>query len=237
MENERTQFTFYKSFYDALSMLRKATDRAMAYDAICRFALFGVEPDVEGMPEPVAMAMLLILPTLTSGRRKAFSGKAGGLKQSASKPEANWKQSESKPEANQKQNASKKEKEGEIEIENESSPPSPPQGETAAPAQPSPPPVISFPCLGNEVFHVYPDDVKKWEILYSAVDIKQALFNMYGWLDGHPLKTKRGMTRFINSWLAGEQNCGGTRRKGDADHGCDATDGAAASKWGIVYSG
>ena len=43
----RTQFTFYESFYKALSRIRRASDRAKAYDLMVRFALYGEEPDLE----------------------------------------------------------------------------------------------------------------------------------------------------------------------------------------------
>ena len=41
----RTQFTFYESFYKAISRIKKKADRADAYDAICKYALTGIEPD------------------------------------------------------------------------------------------------------------------------------------------------------------------------------------------------
>jgi len=55
--------------------------------------------------------------------------------------------------------------------------------------------------------------VKEYEDLYPAVDVKQQLRNMKGWLDSNPAKrkTKRGIDRFINSWLAREQDKGGQK--------------------------
>lgn len=111
---QRTQFTFYESFARALSRIKKKTDRADAYDAICNYALYGTEPDFDKVSDSVAIAFELVRPNLDASKRKAENGKRGGeSKQSASKSEAN----ESKP----KQSASKKEKEkeGEIEIEKE----------------------------------------------------------------------------------------------------------------------
>lgn len=129
---ERGQFTFYRSFYDALLSMQKK-DREPVIMAICAYALDGEMPELSGTP---AVAFSLIKPTLDTGRRKAENGKLGG--QAESKPEANGskrKQNESK----RKQTASKKEKEkeGEIEkekeIENDSyNPPTPLSGVEAA---------------------------------------------------------------------------------------------------------
>ena len=87
---ERKQFTFYLSIFKAIRKIKKKTDRADAYDAICAYALFGEEPDLEAMTDSVSIAFELIRPVLDASRRKSKSGKQGG-----SKP----KQNERKPEA------------------------------------------------------------------------------------------------------------------------------------------
>lgn len=119
--DERTQFTFYASFFDAVSRIKKKADRADAYDAICAYALREEDPDFSKMSDAAQIAFLLIKPNLDSSRRKAKSGKDGGSKK------ANGKQNESKPEANDKQEqpTSEKEKEREKEKENECYPPTP----------------------------------------------------------------------------------------------------------------
>lgn len=119
---ERKQFTFYSSFARALKRIRKDADRAKAYDAIIDYALSGIEPDLENLPDSVALAFELIRPTLDASKRKADSGRAGGsARKSESKQEADGKQTESKEEANGKQNEREKEgeKEGEKEKEKE----------------------------------------------------------------------------------------------------------------------
>ena len=130
---ERTQFTFYESFFKAISRIKKSTDRAAAYDAICAYALYGIEPDIDRMPDAAAIAFELSKPNLDASKRKAISGKAGGkAKQTGSKVEANGKQNASKMEANgkQEQTASEKEnkKENKKEKENECYPPTPLEG-------------------------------------------------------------------------------------------------------------
>lgn len=129
MEDEaRSQFTFYRSFFEAVFKIKNKAARVEAYDAICKYALFNDAPDVDKMSDAAAIAFMLIKPNLDASRRKAKSGKSGGKsKQTASKAEANSKQSGSKSEANDKreQPASEKEKEKEREKENECYPPTP----------------------------------------------------------------------------------------------------------------
>ena len=121
--DERTQFTFYASFFDAVSRIKKKADRADAYDAICAYALREEDPDFSKMSDAAQIAFLLIKPNLDSSRRKAKSGKDGGSKK------ANGKQNVSKQEANCKQeereSEKEKDKEKEGEIENECYPPTP----------------------------------------------------------------------------------------------------------------
>lgn len=124
--DERTQFTFYASFFDAVSRIKKKADRVDAYDAICAYALREEDPDFSKMSDAAQIAFLLIKPNLDSSRRKAKSGKDGGSKK------ANGKQNGSKQEANCKQeedeSEKEKEKEKEGEIENECYPPTPLSG-------------------------------------------------------------------------------------------------------------
>ena len=117
----RKQFTFYESFAKAIVRIRNKKDRCDAYDALVLFALNDVEPDLDKMPDAVAMFFDLVRPTLESSKRKAENGKKGGesSKQTDNTDEANAKQTASKTEAKRKQNTSEKEKEGENEKEGE----------------------------------------------------------------------------------------------------------------------
>ncbi len=79
---------------------------------------------------------------------------------------------------------------------------------------PHAPPVISL-ILNDKTMHdVYQSDIDGWKELYPAVDIIQELKKMKGWLDSNPTKrkTKHGINRFINSWLARTQDSGGSRK-------------------------
>lgn len=107
---ERGQFTFYRSFWEAVKAL-PPKDRNAVLNAICAYALDGEEPRLSGVQNSI---FILVRPTLDTSARKAENGKVGG-----SKAEANAKQTESKTEAKRKQTESEKEKEGEIEKEGE----------------------------------------------------------------------------------------------------------------------
>ena len=64
---ERGQFTFYRSYYEALLTMPKK-DRESLFMAICAFALDGKEPSLSGIQAGFFAA---IRPTLANGRKKA----------------------------------------------------------------------------------------------------------------------------------------------------------------------
>lgn len=74
-------------------------------------------------------------------------------------------------------------------------------------------PVIRLPLNDGTLYDVMPEQVSFWSQLYPAVDVMQELRNIAGWMDARPTrrKTRKGIKRCINSWLAGEQDSG--RRK------------------------
>lgn len=96
---ERGQFTFYRSYYEALKSLPKK-EREPVLMAIIAYALDGEITELTGIGSAI---FSLVKPTLDTGRKKAESGKQGG----------------SKPKANAKQTATEKEKEKEVEGEEE----------------------------------------------------------------------------------------------------------------------
>lgn len=121
----REQFTFYRSYYDALKNLPEK-ERAKVLFAILEYALDEQEQNkLEGV---CAACFLLIRPTLDSGRIKAANRK--------NKTKTNEKQNENKAETKAEQNRKEKEKEKErdeekerereVERENDSSPPKAP---------------------------------------------------------------------------------------------------------------
>lgn len=88
-----------------------------------------------------------------------------------------------------------------------------PSGSAPA-ASPGSPRVVSLPTnrhkTAGELFHVTQAMVDEWRELYPAVDVMQQLRNMIGWSAGNPAKRKTlsGMPKFVNAWLAREQNKG-----------------------------
>ena len=92
---ERGQFTFYASYASAVARIKSKAARCDAYDAIVNYAIHGIEPALDSLPDAAAIAFDLIRPVLDKSAKKAESGKQGGSKQTESKPEANGKQTES----------------------------------------------------------------------------------------------------------------------------------------------
>ncbi len=105
---ERGQFTFYRSFWDAIKGLPKK-DRLPILESIISYALDGNEP--RNLSQSQSAFFLLVKPTLDSSRKKAANGKHGG-----SKPKANRKQTQREKEGEIEK---EKENEKEKEIENE----------------------------------------------------------------------------------------------------------------------
>lgn len=200
---QRTQFTFYESFFKAVSRIKKKADKADAYDMICAYALYQEEPDLDSASDAVAIAFELLRPVLDKAKERSESGKKGG-----SKPEANGKQNESKPEANAKQGKAASKKEKEIEIENEVEIDNITPSEFCGELPSSPPPAAVLPLVDGTDFEISVETVAELSGLYPAVDVEQQLRNMRGWLLANPKnrKTKAGIMRFVNSWLSREQN-------------------------------
>lgn len=70
---------------------------------------------------------------------------------------------------------------------------------------------ISLLLNDKSEYPVYQDQVDSWSELYPSVDVPQELRKMKGWCDANPTrrKTQRGIRKFINNWLSGEQDKGG----------------------------
>lgn len=115
---ERAQFTFYRSYRDALRELPPKEFKA-AVMAICDYALDETVPSLSGIPNSV---FILIRPTLDSGRIKALNR----ANKTASKQEQTKNKRGTKHEQKRKEKEGEKEGEGEIEKEGENDSSSPP---------------------------------------------------------------------------------------------------------------
>jgi hypothetical protein len=71
--------------------------------------------------------------------------------------------------------------------------------------------LITLTLNDKSEYPIYKEQAEEWADLYPAVDVIQQLRNMRGWLASNPgkRKTKTGILRFINNWLAKEQNHSG----------------------------
>jgi hypothetical protein len=66
----------------------------------------------------------------------------------------------------------------------------------------------TIPLNTGKQFTVYEDQVAQWIATYPAVDVRQQLREIRAWSDANPSKrkTNRGALRFVNAWLAKEQD-------------------------------
>lgn len=123
---KRDQFTFYRSYYEALKHLPKK-DRADVLMAVIGYALDQEDPKLSGVPFSV---FTLIRPTLDSGRNKARN-RSKKTVTPEEQPGTNAEQTENKTGTNAEQNRKEGEKEREVEgekereYENECYPPTP----------------------------------------------------------------------------------------------------------------
>lgn len=113
---EREQFTFYKSFAKAIQKIRKAADRAAAYDAVVNYALDGSLPDLDKLPDSVCIVFELVRPNLDASRRKAQGGKNGRKTEDTAESEESSEEDTYKMEGSSEEdteNKKKDKKEGE----------------------------------------------------------------------------------------------------------------------------
>jgi hypothetical protein len=70
------------------------------------------------------------------------------------------------------------------------------------------PAIATLPLLSGQNYPIYSSMFDVWQAAYPAVDVKAELKKIHAWLMSNPTKrkTKSGMAKFINFWLAKEQN-------------------------------
>lgn len=199
---ERGQFTFYRSYYDALKML-PAKERERLVMAICGYALDEKAPALTGA---AASLFILIKPTLDTGRRKAENRK-NKEKMKLEQERTNEEQNDNKQEQTDKEKDKELDKELEkdiFSIKEESNDSSCAEPENPASALQ----VITLTLNDGSEYPIYDTQVQQWGELYPAVDVMQQLRAMRGWLDANPQnrKTKKGILRFVNAWLGKKQD-------------------------------
>jgi hypothetical protein len=80
------------------------------------------------------------------------------------------------------------------------------------PAKAAPVAVIGLPTVSDGDYPIFEADIAEWSSAFPAVDVRQQIASARQWLLANPSrrKTKRGMRRFVVSWLDRRQNEGRT---------------------------
>ena len=68
---ERKQFTFYRSFYEAIEQMPTKKEKAEAYRIFCDYALNGNEPDLTGVSPLLATLFGFAKPVLDTAHRRS----------------------------------------------------------------------------------------------------------------------------------------------------------------------
>lgn len=191
---KRDHFTFYRSYYEAFRHLPKK-DRTDALMALIQYALDEEVPPLSGAAQSV---FTLIQPIVDAGRKKALNRKD----KTKSKGEGNQEGIPGDaPDHKKRPGGAGAGKAG-----------------NGAPRPPATPGdiEISLPLIDGTEYDVTREEAKKWQEIYPAVDVRQELREMWGWLDANPKnqKTRNGIKRFVTNWLSKEQN---RARRGQAD--------------------
>lgn len=82
----RKQFTFYESFFRAISYVEDPLDKLTLYETISSYALTGAAPDLDGASGTVRAIFEVLRPNLDAGIRKAEGGSAGSTPDEAAQP-------------------------------------------------------------------------------------------------------------------------------------------------------
>ena len=69
----RKQFTFYRSFWEAIGKLTTNKEKLQAYEAICAYALDGTEPDEKTIKPAAATVFCVTRPVLETARKRSRS--------------------------------------------------------------------------------------------------------------------------------------------------------------------
>lgn len=174
---ERSQMTFFISFWDAINSLPKK-DQLPIFRAVVSYGLFGEHSEVLSTSQSAFFS--LMQPVLDSSRKKAASGKQGG-----SKPKANTKQTEREKEGEKEK---EEEKENECYIMAQTVVCLPLNDGTEFPVTDT---------IVSEFSTLYPAvDVEQ-----ALRNMRGWLLN-----NPKNRKTASGIRRFMNSWLSREQD-------------------------------
>lgn len=185
----RDAVVFYRSFLEAIEELDEK-DQLAAYRNIVNYGINGIEPNEKG---PARAVFLMAKPQIDSNNKKYENG-LKPKKQVTSKPEASHKQDGSRQEAKEKD----KDKDKEKDLKDSSPEPKISSGPTAG----------KFILNDGTEYTIPENDVDYYQKLYPGVDVRGEIRKIEAWCYSNPTrrKTRNGAKRFLNAWLAKEQN-------------------------------
>ena len=71
----RNQFTFYRSYHEAIQNMRTNKEKLQAYEVLCDYALFQIEPDLKSLKPAVAAFFQVIKPSLESAYKRSVTAR------------------------------------------------------------------------------------------------------------------------------------------------------------------
>lgn len=185
-------FNAYHSYLKSIEPLNEA-ERGRLFTALLEYSSTGAEPELRGNERFI---FPMIRQQIDRDREKYVEKCAVQAKNA----NIRWHATGCQRMPTDANDAKEKEKEKEKTKENIARGGAP---ETAAPQ-----PFTELPLNTGKLWPVTEDYVTELSDLYPAVDVRQQLRNMRGWLDSNPKnrKTEGGIKRFIVGWLSKEQN-------------------------------
>lgn len=213
----RDSFVFYRSFFEAIKIQPKEIQTDI-YSAIFDYIFNDKQPD--GLNPMVQSLFILIKPQLDAnnqryenGKKGAEYGKLGGrprkdgeLKNPIGVNDKNPKKTPN-DNVNVNDNVNENENVNHNVNENVDIGGEPEHCSDSSPTEPS---VIQIVLNDKSFFDITQKQIDEWKELFPAVDVMQELRKMKAWCDANPerRKTRRGVNRFIVSWLGKEQDKG-----------------------------
>jgi len=98
---------------------------------------------------------------------------------------------------------------------------------------------LTIPLVDNTDHPITESQLEKWQAAYPAVDVGQTIQRIASWNENNPKqrKTKRGINRHIDNWLAREQDNGGQTGKASKGTGRESVSDRARRKSDELIAG
>lgn len=219
----REYFCAYHSYLKAMEQLNDA-ERGRLFTGLLQYSISGVEPELRGNER---FLFSLIQQQIDRDKEKyekkcatnRANGSLGGKANASERYRTQANATERPPNAPQDKDKDKDKDKGKGKDECNCLP-----GVEATPGRMQenncPNFVLSIPLNDGTEFPISAQNVQEWENLYPAVDVMAALRKMRGWCLANPKnrKTQRGIMRFINGWLARDQDNAPRKEQANGSH-------------------